>query len=94
MSSEDLKGVIADVLNLTKMFPNTISNYNELVVKYWIIYDGVRNFEDVENATPVETITRAFRKLVELGLVKVPLSTRQKRKEQEKIFKTEFSILI
>jgi hypothetical protein len=47
VDSENLKGVIANVLSLTSLFPNTISNYNELVVKYWIIYDGVRTFEDV-----------------------------------------------
>lgn len=94
MDYKNLKGIIANVLNLTKMFPHTINNYNELVVKYWIIYDGVRTFEDVEHATPVETITRAFRKLVEIGLIKVPLSTKQKRKKQQEIYKTEFTVLI
>jgi len=94
MKAENIKGVVANVLSLTKLFPDTITNYNELVVKYWLIYDGVRDLEDVEKATPVETITRAFRKLVEVGLIKVPLKTKKKRDAWKEIIKTEFTILI
>lgn len=89
-----LKTVTKNVLQLTKLYPETIENYNILIANYWSIFDKVRTVDDIKNATPAESITRSFRMLVSKGLIQVPEEVKEVRKEQEKIYKTEFSVMI
>lgn len=76
-----------NVIELLSVYPELKENYNMLITYYWSLYDGVRSFSDVKFATPAESITRQFRKLVSLGIISVPEGTKQARKELEKEFR-------
>lgn len=91
MKEEKIKGVLKNVLELSKLFPESITNYNNLIIKYWVMYDNVKNFDCVENATPCETITRALRKLVENGLIEIPGKVKKMKEKNREFFRTEFS---
>ena len=54
--------VSKNVQFLMEMFPNLDSN-NRLAFLYWSIFDNVKNPEDIMKATPIETITRNYRRL-------------------------------
>lgn len=87
------KNVRKNLLDLVKTFPHIKDNYNAMVGYYWTIYDNAKSVDDYKNATPAETITRNFRKLVELGMVALPERTVQARKEKVLDFKSEFTAI-
>lgn len=87
------KNVRSNILELVKVFPHLVENYNALVSYYWVVFDNVRNVEDIIHATPAETITRELRFLVNLGMVAVPERVKKARKERERVFRSEFAAL-
>jgi len=89
-----IKTISKNVLQLTKLYPEAVENYNTLISLYWNLIDGVRVVDDIKNATPAESITRAFRMLVSKGLIQVPEKVKEARKEQEKLYKSEFSVML
>lgn len=86
--------VKANIMRLTRVMPETVGNYNTLCSAYWALFDGVNSLDDISQATPAETITRAFRSLVSGGHIAVPEDVRERRKEAQKVFKTEFASLV
>lgn len=90
----DHKNVRANLLNMMKSFPSLGENYNNLCAHYWAMYDGATTVDTVAKATPAESITRNFRKLVELGMVKLPERAEMARREKTREFKTEFKALV
>ena len=87
----DHKNVRENLLALVKLFPAIKDNYNLMLYHYWAIYDSATSIDAIGKATPAETITRNFRKLVEVGLVTPSEETLAKRKAAEKSFTNEFS---
>lgn len=83
------KVVRDNILELLQVYPELRENYNTLVTHYWIFYDGVTQLTNVKHATPAESITRQFRKLVSLGVIDVPKETKQARKEKEVEYREE-----
>lgn len=79
--------VRSNVLELLQVYPELKENYNMLVTYYWTFYDGVSRLTDVKHATPAESITRQFRKLVSSGVIDVPCKTKQVRREMEKVYR-------
>ena len=90
----NFKNVKQNVFELVKAFPSLKENYNSLLVHYWAIYDNATTIEAIVKATPAESITRALRKIVEIGLVDVPEKTKQARAEAQKSYKSEFSSMV
>jgi hypothetical protein len=90
---ENMKNVAKNILQLVETFPHLKENYNALVGYYWTIFDGVKNVDDFARATPAETITRCFRKLVELGKIELPERVAKARKERAETFKHEFAAI-
>lgn len=82
-----------NIVEMVKAFPEVKENYNELVSTYWVLYDNVKEMSDIRKATPAETITRQFRKLVELREVTPPSRVLEARQEKAREFRTEFSVL-
>lgn len=85
--------VSKNLLELLQAYPQLKENYNELVVHYWVIFDGVRKLEDIYRATPSETITRCFRDLVMQKKVTPSQKTLERRKERQLEFRHEFASL-
>lgn len=82
-----------NIVEMVKAFPEVKENYNELVATYWVLYDNVKEMSDIRKATPAETITRQFRKLVELREITPPSRVLEARQEKAREFRTEFSVL-
>ena len=94
-----LERVMDRVYELVKRFPPAKNNYALLVLLYWMEYDGLKYrktrtgftidipYAKIGKLTPPETITRAFRKLVELGKVKPDERIRKIRKIKEEAFR-------
>lgn len=65
----DLEGVHEKVLALVKKYPWTRESYPQLVLAYWNIYDGarieLRDQKVLKGLTSPESVTRAFRKVLE-----------------------------
>lgn len=78
------------VLSIVEKFPDATTNYNKLLHYYWAIYDDATSIADIHNATPAESITRAFRQLVGSGAISVPIQTRRVREKKEREFADEF----
>jgi hypothetical protein len=95
---QKLNNVSKNVLTIASLFPSVRENYNLLTAYYWAIYDDVSQVHEVVNATPSETITRCFRKLVETGLIEVPERTKKKRlalaEKYAKTYANDFSNLL
>lgn len=82
--------VAENVLSLVNMFPVTKENYNTLLYYYWTIFDGATSLTSVSNLTPAESVTRAYRKLIESGFIDSP----RQKKEEKKEYKSEFTSLV
>jgi hypothetical protein len=82
-----------NILELVKVFPEVKTNYNALIMYYWTMFDNATTISTITNCTPTESITRAFRKLVEFGLIHVPEVTKAKREAAAKVYKNDFSSL-
>lgn len=82
-----------NVHELVKMFPHLADNYNSLVGYYWVMFDHVKTAEDYGTATPAESITRNFRRLVASGHVQISTKSKQARAEKTKEFKHEFAAI-
>jgi len=80
-----------NLLNLVKMFPEVKDNYNMLLYYYWRIFDHATTPDKIAKATPAESITRIFRKLVESCDVTLSEETLNKRKKAEVEFKSDFA---
>jgi hypothetical protein len=82
---------IADnVLNLVKGYPEAVRSNMALVYTYWCIYDNVTAISDVLTATPGESITRAFRKLVSDGRIVLPEDIKKSRMGLERRYRDAF----
>ena len=82
-----------NILEIVKVFPEVVTNYNALVMYYWAMYDNATTLSTIVNCTSPESITRAFRKLVEYGLIIVPQDTKAKREAAAKNYRNDFSSL-
>jgi hypothetical protein len=67
--------VSKNLLRLVEAMPHIKGDYNAIVMHYWSLFDnefisnGKVSFNDVSKLTPVETISRYYRRLVASGLV-------------------------
>ena len=97
----DILTVKQKVYRLLQKFPYLTEDYNMLVYFYWTYFDNLADlinedkkidFVKFHRLTPVETITRCFRKLVEDGkLVAQPTLEKQiARISQEYKFRSYF----
>lgn len=91
---KDSKNICKNVVSLCTAFPQVKTNYNELLKFYWIIYDHIMSVRDIPKATPAESITRTFRRLVKSGVITIPEKDAQARKEKEKEYRSEFSLIL
>lgn len=80
-----MKTILKRVVQLSKEKPAVKGDYRLLVNYYWWKYHrkmfGLENFEDLMKLPSSESITRAFRKAVELGEIE-PTGKILKRREQ------------
>lgn len=83
-----------NLLNLVKMFPEVKDNYNMLLYYYWRIFDNAITPDEIAKATPAESITRSFRKLVESCDVTLSEETLNKRKKAEVEFRSDFAHML
>lgn len=84
-----------NLLELVNVIPQLVEfNYNQIVATYWLLIDNINDLGEVANVTPVETITRNFRRLVQDGLIVIPEHIRENRKKKEQQFRSEFSNLV
>lgn len=83
-----------NVLELVKVFPHVVENYNSLVSYYWEVFDGITTLDDCVKATPAESITRNFRRLVANGMIQLPQHIQEIRKEKEREYRSEFAALV
>ena len=90
---KDHKNVALNILEILRALPKAGDSYNQLCRCYWQIYDNLDYLSDIDNATPVETITRNYRKLVTKGLIKLPESRRPKE-EVKREYYSEFNSLV
>jgi hypothetical protein len=81
------------ILTLTKARPDVLSNYNLLIVSYWIVYDKVNRLADIRKATPAESIRREFQKLAEEGTIQVPRRMQKEQQENVRGFQSELTAL-
>jgi hypothetical protein len=84
---------IADnILELAKKYPAVIRDYRKLVQYYWHYIDGgpFIPYEILTRLTQPESISRAFRKLVEEKLINVPVQTRIGRDLQEDEYRRHY----
>lgn len=88
--AEELKTVKDRVLWIVEHYPSVKKNYTLLVFIYLRKFEGINipyvEWEKLSNIK-VETITRAFRKLVEEGKVDVPEDVRRLRRKREEAFR-------
>lgn len=78
------------VKELCKKHPSVVGDYRKLVQYYWYYIDGLPNFiplELLERLTPPESITRAFRKAIELGEVEPTDELRLRRDDEEQKYR-------
>jgi len=71
MDKEKMGKIEKNVLTLYRMFPDIQRSYNSLVYYYWVFFDRAESIEDIEECTPSESITRAFRSLRTKGKIKL-----------------------
>jgi hypothetical protein len=80
------------VYRLVQRFPYLKDDYNKLILWFWRYYDnsekifnsnGMAEFNKIHTLTPAESITRAFRELVENGRIKLEFNTADVRSEFE-----------
>lgn len=88
------KNVRENLVDMLRAFPSLGENYNALCGHYWAVFDGATTIDTIAKATPAETITRNFRKLVEYGMVQLPARVAEARQEKAREFKTEFKSLV
>jgi hypothetical protein len=74
---------------LVQLDPTLCESSNKLLSAYWRVIDHISNVDDICNATPSESITRAFRSLRAKGVITMPadiLAIRQARREEFRQF--------
>lgn len=76
-----------NVAVLVKRYPELKNNYNALVTMYWREVEKAQTFDDLATCTKAESITRAFRKLVEGGEIQVDGKVQQMRMDLEEEFR-------
>lgn len=86
------ENIKAKIKILSEKDPMVKENYNLLVIKFWATYEGVEEMLDVVNATPAESITRAFRDLVKKGEIKLSKKRQRSRKLEEKRFRKTYEV--
>lgn len=76
-----------NITMLVREHPELANNRKALIKKYWEQLEGAKQLTDILHCTPAESITRAFRKLVEEGEVQVDGKVQQMRLEMEEEFR-------
>jgi hypothetical protein len=92
-----------NVIKICRDHPESIGNYGKLVLWYWIDIDRLLTRDNYTKTymtsildlnkiklTSSETITRAFRKLVEDGVIVVSEKTRESRDIQQERFREHY----
>lgn len=82
-----------NVVKIVREHPSTISDYRKLLQYYWYYIDGLKNFvplDELERITQPESISRAFRKLVEQGVIIMDEKTKMARINEEKKFRSHY----
>lgn len=69
---------------LTKSEPEVKDNYNLLVARYWEKFEFANGLQDIQLCTPAESITRAFRSLVNEGEIELKEEIKKIRRREEK----------
>lgn len=79
-----------NVKDICAKYPSTVGDYRKLVQYYWYYVDGLKNFiplELLEKITQPESITRAFRKAIELGEIEPTDEQRLRRDDEEQRYR-------
>lgn len=90
MDREKMGKIEKNVLTLYRMFPDIQRSYNSLVYYYWVFFDGAESIEDIEECTPSESITRAFRSLKAKGKIKLSPDVERSRRKEER----DYNVLV
>lgn len=68
--SKKFQKVQDNVLKLYKEYPMVFKTNNMLISSYWYFIDCIRKVDQVKDATPADSITRAYRRLLASGKLK------------------------
>lgn len=82
-----------NVIDLVRQHPSAITDYRKLLQYYWYYVDGLKVFiplDVLEKLTQPESISRAYRKLVEEGVIIVDEKTKAARVNQERQFRQHY----
>lgn len=90
MDREKMGKIEKNVLTLYRMFPDIQRSYNSLVYYYWVFFDRAESIEDIEECTPSESITRAFRSLKTKGKIKISPDVERSRRKKERDYREVF----
>jgi len=71
--------------------PEVKDNYNLLTVRYWEKFEMAVHMKDIASCTPAESITRAFRSLVNSGEIQLKEEIKKIRRREEKKFQEEYA---
>lgn len=72
---------------LAEKHPEVKTNYNLLIIRYWMKYDHAKTIFDITFCTSSESISRAFRDLVKSGDIELPKNIKELRRKEEKDFR-------
>jgi hypothetical protein len=88
---DTLNDIEKNIVLLAAVEPSVCENYNLLCAMYWHCFDNVSSLSGIDKATPAETITRAYRVLVNEGLVQQMPRTSRRRRELAAEFREALS---
>lgn len=90
MSNNSFASLKNNVKLLVDVEPQCARSYTLLVIRYWQKMEGANNFVDALGCTSPESITRAFRDLVNQGLIVLPEDVAQQRRMREDVYRTRY----
>lgn len=76
---------------LAEKEPEVKDNYNLLALRYWQKFEFATQLKDISSCTPAESITRAFRSLVNTGEIELKEEIKKIRKREEKEYQKEYA---
>ena len=80
-----------NLLMLLEREPQIFQSYNQVVCRYWEMFDKVHNFRGVVDVTSCESITRALRELVKNEEILLTMRERRNRQKKEESFRRYYA---
>lgn len=77
---KEIEGVMYKVIQLCKENTKLVGDYRSLVLTYWSL-----GTEEAKNSP--ESVSRAYRKAIEKGLIEVPKGIKVRNEEREQEFR-------